>query len=137
MGVMLSMLSGNRESVDAFAAAIGKRIASLEVVRDEGLRLWFDDGTGLAIDDDGQSCCESRYMTTDDDLSAFVGATLTSAEVREAPGVEDKYGEHETQFLVVTTSLGAFTCCTHNEHNGYYGGFAVRAKPLVRGEVAS
>ena len=25
------------------------------------------------------------------------------------------------------TSLGDFTVCTHNEHNGYYGGFRVAA----------
>ena len=53
-----------------------------------------------------------------------------SIELRDAPNVEDdEYGNvHEVQFLVVTTSKGAFTIETHNEHNGYYGGFFIEAE---------
>lgn len=129
-GVMLSILGGNRDSVEAFSAAVGKRIASIEMVNDE-LVIGLSDGSRVALYDDGQSCCETRYMRTDDDLSAFVGAELVSAEVRGGPEEEDECGGvHETAFLVVTTSLGAFTCVTHNEHNGYYGGFALRARAV-------
>jgi hypothetical protein len=28
----------------------------------------------------------------------------------------------------VQTTKGSFTICTHNEHNGYYGGFSLRVK---------
>jgi hypothetical protein len=133
LGVMIAMLGGNRESAEAMQAALGKEITALRLDdgdRDNALHFTFSDGSGLRLFDDGQSCCESRYMRTDDDLSAFVGATLVSAEVRDVPKVpsEDEYGdEHEVQFLIVTTSKGAFTMASHNEHNGYYGGFAIRA----------
>lgn len=123
MGVMIGMLGGNEETVDAFKAAVGKEIASLEM-KDDELHVGFTDGTAIRIYDDGQSCCESRYMRTDADLSYFVGGTLTGAEVRPAPSIEGEYGEfHEIQFLDVGTSKGVFQMATHNEHNGYYGGF--------------
>jgi hypothetical protein len=128
MGVMIGMLSGNRESVEVFTSNVGKTISELEMKNDE-LCFVFEDGEKMRLLDDGQSCCENRYMRTDDDLRQFVGATLMSAEVREAPSVTEEYGdEHEVAFLVVTTDKGAFTMSTHNEHNGYYGGFWIVAK---------
>lgn len=36
-------------------------------------------------------------------------------------------GGAESQFLMIRTSLGVFTVVNYNEHNGYYGGFALRA----------
>ena len=36
-------------------------------------------------------------------------------------------GVHEVQFLNIETSLGIITFETHNEHNGYYGGFYIKA----------
>lgn len=129
LGVMLAMLGGNKESATVFSAAIGKKITALKLGGDDALHFTFDDGTRLKLYDDGQSCCESRYMRTDDDLSHFVGATLLGAEVKDGGAVEDSEygGVHETQFLDVQTSVGVFQMVTHNEHNGYYGGFAVRA----------
>lgn len=129
MPVMLHMLSGNQDSVSAWSSAVNKVIKSLEL-KDNSFVFVMDDGTSIALFDDGQSCCENRYMTTNDDLTGFVGSTLLSAETRYAPNVEDEYGEHEVQFLLVTTSIGVITLETHNEHNGYYGGFAVCAKSL-------
>lgn len=132
LGVMLNMLRGNKETVEAMQAAQGRVIVSAvldENVGDGGaLVLRFENGATLQIYDRGQSCCESRYMTTDDDLSAFVGSALQGAEVADGPDA-DAGGEcHETQFLKVSTSLGVFTCVTHNEHNGYYGGFCIEAR---------
>lgn len=128
MGVMISMLAGNEDSVNAVKSALGKTIETVFVGQDDALHFVFTDGLKVKFFDDGQSCCESRYMRTDDDLSRFAGAVLTGAELRDAPSQEDEYGEmHEIQFLVVETSLGAFTVSNHNEHNGYYGGFALRA----------
>jgi len=139
MGVMLNALMGNRETVKTFTKAKGKKIIALELVEDargfrhghgDALRFTFEDGTKMQLRDDGQSCCESRYMMTDDDLSQFIGADLLDAEIRDAPNEPDKYGEHEVQFLVVTTSKGAFTMASHNEHNGYYGGFSIVAEDV-------
>ena len=78
----------------------------------------------MRLADEGQSCCENRYMSTDDDLSDFIGGTLLDAEIKAAPDETDEWGQvHEVQFLEVRTSKGSFTMASHNEHNGYYGGF--------------
>ena len=124
VGVMLKHLGGNEDSVNAWIASANKEIAALVLV--DGLLFTFSDGTQMMISDEGQSCCEYRYMTTDDDLSYYVGATLLDTEILDAPDIEAEYGDHEVQFLRVATSRGVFTMETHNEHNGYYGGFAIR-----------
>lgn len=131
IGVMLSFLTEGNQSYEAVKAAIGKRIKGIEIVdeNDGQLLVTFADGAALQLFDAGRSCCESRYMQTDDDLSAFVGAEFRGVRVEDGPTTEDEYGEaHESQFLLVDTSLGTFTVTTHNEHNGYYGGFAIVAR---------
>jgi hypothetical protein len=126
-GVMINMLGGNRESVAAVQAAMGKTITALSLTDDQ-LRFEFEDGSRLRLWDNGQSCCESRYMQTDDDLPYYIGAKFVSAEVRDGGSTEDEWGErHEIQFLVVTTDRGTFSMASHNEHNGYYGGFWITA----------
>lgn len=78
-GVMIQMLGGNAESVAAFTGAIGKEIAFINLGSDNALHLMFSDASKIKFSDEGQSCCESRYMRTDDDLQSFVGAKLTGA----------------------------------------------------------
>jgi len=112
-----------------FNDAIGKEIASVALSNDE-LHFVFADGSKVRVLDDGQSCCEARYMTTDDNLDEYAGAKLLGLEIKDAPDIEERYDVHEVQFLEVMTSRGCFTMATHNEHNGYYGGFSVRAMPL-------
>lgn len=124
MGVMIAELSGNAESVRTFTESLNKKISSLAMKNDE-LLMGFEDGSSIRFRDEGQSCCESRYMMTDDDLSHYVGAELIGAELESGPDIKAEYEEHETQFLKVNTSKGVFTMVTHNEHNGYYGGFAI------------
>jgi hypothetical protein len=138
IGVMLKMLSSNSKTVEALKVSIGKEITALKIIKeDDGrqedrLLFTFVDGSQMEIQDGGRSCCEERYMHTDDALQDFVGSTLDKVEIRDAPTTQDDYGDpHEVQFLVVTTNKGAFTIETHNIHNGYYGGFAVEAL-LVR-----
>lgn len=128
-GVMLGYLGGNEETVAAMKDATGKVIADLRL-EDNELLIKFDDGTGIAIYDDGQSCSEYRHMSTDDNLADYVGAQLLGAEIKDAPTEEDEYGDHEVQFLEVMTSKGVFTMVNHNEHNGYYGGFWIVVKPF-------
>lgn len=127
LGVMIHMLGGNEETVKAVQSSIGKKIKKVSL-EDNTLSVQLEDDTTLALYDDGQSCCESRYMVTDDDLKSFEGDKLVSIEVREAPEIVDDYGTHEVQFLVLTTDRGALTVSNHNEHNGYYGGFWIVAK---------
>ncbi len=126
IGAMLSHLGGNSESVRAFTLSFGKVLTALALGTDDNLRLTFADGSVLRIYDDGQSCCESRYMRTDDDLAYHVGATFLNAETRNAPDIETEYDVHEVQFLELTTSKGVISMASHNEHNGYYGGISVR-----------
>jgi len=126
VGVMLNNLCSGKGSVEAFVAGLNKKIVALSL-RDDALHFEFEGGYKMKLFDEGQSCCESRYMRTDDDLSDYVGAVLLGAELRDAPNVEDEYGDHEVQFLVIRTDKGDFTMSNHNEHNGYYGGFAVVA----------
>lgn len=140
IGAMLHHLGGNAETVAAYNAALGKGIASLKVDdRGDGeLQMRFTDGTGVRFYDDGRSCCESRYMRTDDDLDYHKGAALVGVELRDGPTTreEDEYGDvQEIQFLVVTTSKGTFTCASHNDHNGYYGGICLSVAALPTEEV--
>ena len=129
LGVMLRALTDTRSEAAAVQSATGKTIAvaTLDAVT-SCLRLGFDDGTALVLWDAGQSCCESRYMRTDDDLSSIVGATLVEILIREAPSVPDASGMHEVQFLALVTSKGEVVFSSHNEHNGYYGGFSIAAR---------
>lgn len=109
---------------DLIAAAKNKEIMTLGL-SDDVLSLTFTDGTWLSIADDPPDSREHRYMHTEDVLSGFAGARLLNVEVRSAPAVQNN---HEVRFLVVTTSLGAFTVETHNEHDGEYSGFLIRVR---------
>lgn len=133
IGALLHYLSGgSRHNPSEF---YGKRITAASK-DDNELLLSFEDGTKIKLWDDGQSCCESRYMTTDDDLSKIVGGVLTRIEAKEGPETEGEYGEaHDQVFIEVGTDECFITVCTHNEHNGYYGGFGLTIdvinQPLV------
>jgi len=125
IGVMLKMLGGNSESVSAITSVLNKKIDRVYVGDDDSLHFEFECGTKFKIFDDVQSCCESRYMRTDDDLKEFSGSIFLSAELKYAPSIECEYGDHEIQFLEIKTDKGSFVCSSHNEHNGYYGGFGI------------
>lgn len=115
--------------------AIASPITSATLV-DNGLHLILDNGTTIDIEDDGQLCCESRYATCDDDLTTLVGAKLVGVRVKEAKITkEDVCETHEVAFLDVITTNGTVTLATHNEHNGYYGGFALRVNITVPGKT--
>lgn len=110
--------------------AKGLRIDSISLTGPEysSLVMSFVDGSRLVARDEGQDCCENRYMSCDDALDGFIGAQFTGMKTRDGPSETDPdSGEvHDIQFLVVETSEGSFTVATHNEHNGYYGGFELR-----------
>ena len=127
LGVLIGMLSGNEKTLNVLKSSLGKTISKVELA-DDKLRFTFTDNSKIILFDDGQSCCENRYMTTDDDLQFFKDCTFDKIEIRDAPNLPDEYGDHEVQFLLITTSKGIFTMETHNEHNGFYGGFEVVAR---------
>jgi len=137
-------------AMNAFEGSLGKKIKSIKLIPKEPVdrknpkkriqwkdELWFrfEDGSKMCLFDEAQHCCENRFMSTDDELSYYVGAKLLDAEIRgvevtkqETKSKYEDYMDTETQFLVIKTSVGEFVLATHNEHNGYYGGFNVSAK---------
>lgn len=125
--VLLNRLDGDESTVKALNASYGKIIKKLSLV-DDALILKFEDNSILSVFDDEQSCCETRYLVTDDNLEEFKESKLIGIEVREAPYFEMEYGVHEVQFLVIITDKGNITLSNHNEHNGYYSGFRIVAK---------
>lgn len=141
MGVMINMLFGDgRKTNEALMEAIGRTITSVEIKdldskedreREENqhIVIGLDNGKKLIIFDSGQSCCESRYITTDADLPSYIGKSIMGFRQGEYKGVEDDHGEsHDCQSLLIDTSEGVIDFVTHVEHNGYYGGFSIQAK---------
>jgi len=104
---------------------VGKVISAASLSED-ALQIAFTDGVKIKIFDNGQSCCESRYMRTDDDVQSLVGHFLRRIESKEGPEEVSEYGDtHEVVFLEIGTDSGFITIANHNEHNGYYGGFGL------------
>lgn len=94
-------------------------------IKDDKLYLAFDDGSGMEIYDAADYCCEHRYLTCDDNPADLIGGELVEIQQRQGgsetvPPYDD---EHETEFVEVRTDKDHITLCTHNEHNGHYGGF--------------
>ncbi len=124
---MIQHLGANANSVKAYTEAIGKTITALQLDKENDvLRLTFSDDSKIRISDEGQSCCERRYMVTADKLEDFIGAKFLGAEIKDADGPNDNCLAHDLQFLDIKTDKGVFQIANHNEHNGYYGGFAIR-----------
>lgn len=125
LGVMLATLYGSGENADKYYGRVVERGQLLNDGDVPTLQLALEDGVTLLIQDQGQSCCESRYMTCDDNLANIFGGRLLAIEVLDGPDLPS--GEtHEQQFLIIRTTEGTITVASHNEHNGYYGGFALR-----------
>lgn len=126
IGAMLHYLGGG--SKEDPAKYVGRKITAARIDKDDGdgkVRLTFSDGARVAIYDDGRSCCESRYITTDDEIEALVGQSLVSISAQPGPDAASEWGDHETCFVIIQGDQSAVTLTTHNEHNGYYGGFGL------------
>jgi len=126
-----AIFRGNEESVNAAKSSYGKTIAALENGShngEEALIFTFADGAKMVLWDDARSCCESRYLHTDDDLSSVIGAKLVELDVREGGAKDDDDGSHEWAFLHIVTDKATVVVETHNEHNGYYGGIDLRCE---------
>jgi len=127
MGAMLHTLRGGSDkSAENY---IGRKIRRAKFVADE-FSIEFDDGVKIKITDEGQSCCENRYMTCDDKPSDLDGKILTAIRVKEVKDEDKDYECHEICFLEVQAEEVFVTFATHNEHNGYYGGFGLNIKEV-------
>lgn len=123
---MINMLGGNKDSAEIVQESIGKTIVQLSA-DEERISFVFEDGSTMRLSDQGQSCCEHRYLVNNNDLSQYIGATLTGAEFKDEYSGNADYEEHEIQPVEIQTSKGNFIIEHHNEHNGYYGGFWIVA----------
>jgi hypothetical protein len=103
---------------------VNKIISYAVFIEDHGLKLTFEDGTQATIRDDAQYCCESRWVTTDDSVEVLIGGRFLSLTEDYAHTCNEDE-EDDQMFVKVEASTGFVTLCTHNEHNGYYGGFNV------------
>lgn len=112
--------------------AASSEIAEVSIItgdRHDQLVIRFANSAELILADKGQSCCERRYLSCDDDLAGLAGGYLRGVEVANGPDEEGEYGEcHEQMFLQIRTTKGDFTVVSHNEHNGYYGGISFDAE---------
>lgn len=125
MGAMLHMLSGGspKSAQDYYGRVIKTAVFNKGA---DDVRITFADGVTVRIWDNGRSCCENRYMTCDDSLSDLNGKTLAEINVKPGSETRDDYAEHEIAFLEIKTTDGtSVSFTTHNEHNGYYGGFGL------------
>jgi hypothetical protein len=119
--------------IKGIAPYLGKKIEEVDLEEELGLVFTMEGGTRFCISDAGQTCCEARYMTTDDDLESFRGDLLLGVEIKPSTeevdtGCPNDY--HDIEFLEVQTDKCSFTVATHDEHNGFYGGFLVEVSPL-------
>lgn len=110
---------------------VGEKITKASFDEHHCIKLGFENGSEIEISDN-TSCCEKRYMTTSDSISFLVGKTLLAVRIEVGPtidnpdSVSDVFGTgavHEVAFLRIDTDAGGVTFESHNEHNGYYGGF--------------
>lgn len=123
----------NWEDPLMFPEWVGQRIRLVQVHEEEA-RIFLKERV-VVVEDDGQDCCEHRFMSCDDTLSEFLGATLLDITVEDVgTGEGEDYEHHEIQFVHIKTSLGVITLQSHNIHNGYYGGFDMRVtvEPLPK-----
>lgn len=120
--VMLNLLCGKGgESPEKY---YGKTIREASLI-DNIFSLQFDDGVKITLTDEGQSCCEDRYITCDDNISDLHGDVLRTIEVSDGGSIETDYGDHEMAIVKIASDKSSITLTTHNEHNGYYGGFSL------------
>lgn len=123
--VMIHGLTGGTEHG---ASEYYGRTVTVASLKDNVFRLSFSDGKTIELTDEGQSCCESRYITTDDTPADLVGKMLRAVEVKGGPDEPAEYGHHDTAFVEISAGDTTVTLVTHVEHNGYYGGFALNIR---------
>lgn len=96
----------------------------------DGFRVDTDKQTIYVLIDNGQSCCESwGYLSSDDDMSRYVGAELRGLAVTDEglntrmvdAGKDAKSDSGGIVFVTFDTAVGPFQLACYNDHNGYYG----------------
>ena len=122
IGVLINRMCDEGFDIESY---VGQRITDAEINDNEQLVLSFGDRK-LFIYDAGQSCCEYRHMSTDDEIRDLVGRKFLDVVEKEYISQDDDYDCHEELFMEVRAEESWITLVNHNEHNGYYGGFWLR-----------
>jgi hypothetical protein len=133
-GAMMSTLTKTNGD-EALTLGNGNTIVSITIdtdKREDGVVIIrFIDGAQLELWDNARSCCESRWLHSDDDLPYFTNCTLVSVSVEGGDSEEDSDNGgnvKESEFIKIQTSLGMITVVAYNSHNGYYGGISINSE---------
>lgn len=118
------------EDAQALIASFANQPIKALSISDDEIMLTFEGAKGLIFWDEGQQCCERRFMRTDDDLDQFKDARFIGAELLDGPTTTKEDLVCDIQFLVIKTDRGNITMSSHNEHNGYYSGFEIEVLPI-------
>jgi len=95
----------------------------------DGFLVETDKHKYYVLIDNGQSCCESwGYLSSEDDLTQFIGANLIEVKLTDKAlnqRIVDESGYYEDeggiQFVDFATDKGVFQLAVYNSHNGDYG----------------
>lgn len=119
--------------VEELKASLGKTIYKIKL-NNNVVSLTLDDGSQFEFWDNGQNCCEERYLDTFDDIERIEGQKLVGVQVLNAgtPPEHDKQEVecHEISFLEFKTDKDVISFSSHNLHNGYYGGISLTVKKV-------
>jgi hypothetical protein len=124
----MSWARGYEDGVEDFTIFYGKTIKSAAIIENQ-LHITFTDDVLIRVFDGGQSCCEHRWMSTDDDLEYIKNGVLNGIEIKSCESTankDDEFDVHDIQFVEIHTGKGSIQLVNHNDHNGYYGGFFVK-----------
>lgn len=133
VGAMLHYLGGGSQKDPK--EYYGKKIKAATFASDN-FAIEFEDGVKIKITDNGQSCCESRYMVCDDNPAELEGQILIGIEVKDVNPPHADYCKkeycdvHDVAFLEIQDNHSSITFSTHNIHNGYYGGFGLNVSEV-------
>lgn len=99
-----------------------KIIKRIEIENNHSFAMLFDDETYLVIQNEILGC-ETRYMSTDDDLSYYIGAVYLGHEIKSVQKSVQDDSYTEIEFIEISTRRGCFQIKNYNIYNGEYGGF--------------
>lgn len=96
----------------------------------DGYKLTLDDGKKILVGvDDNSSCCENwGYVSSEDNLQDFIGASVISVDVVDSAlnvKAQVEIYEGSAMFVNINTDRGLFQLVVYNAHNGYYSHDAV------------
>lgn len=129
------------EIIELVEAIAGYKFETDDYSSYEGYRIKTSERDIRVLVSSESSCCENfGYISSDDNLSQFVGAELIEVW---AATLDDRYfpsenlyvkklvdlrgwdergpDVFEAAFVYIETSRGPLTLAVYNEHNGYYG----------------